>query len=57
MGHSSLMQKNRDDQRNEIMKKTPEERVLLALALSDACDLLNKAARKALEGKRANSET
>ena len=53
MGHSSLMKKNRDEQREEIMKKTPEERLLVALELSDACALLNNAARKALEEKRA----
>ncbi len=52
MGHSSLMKKNRDEQRDEIMKKTPGERLQVALELSDACALLNNAARKALEGKR-----
>lgn len=53
MGHSSLMKKNRDEQRDEIMKKTPGERLQAALELSDACALLNNAARKALEEKRA----
>ena len=53
MGHSSLMKKNRDEQRDEIMKKTPGERLQVALELSDACTLLNNAARKALEVKRA----
>ena len=53
MGHSSLMKKNRDEQREEIMKKTPGERVQMTLELSDACVLLNNAARKALEEKRA----
>jgi hypothetical protein len=52
MGHSSLMQKNRDKQRDEIMKKTPGERIQMALELSDACVLLNNAARNALEEKR-----
>ena len=53
MGHSSLMKTNRDEQRDEIMRKTPGERVQVALELSDACALLNNAARKALEEKRA----
>jgi len=51
MGHSSLMKKNRDQQRDEVMKKTPGERVQIAHELSDACVLLNNAARKALEEK------
>ena len=53
MGHSSLMKTNRDEQRDEIMRKTPGERVQVALELSDACALINTAARKALEEKRA----
>jgi len=53
MGHSDLMKRNRDEQRDEIMKITPGERLLVALELSDACALLNSAARKALEKKRA----
>jgi hypothetical protein len=53
MVHSSLMQQNRDEQRDEIMKKTPGERVQMALELSDTCALLNRAARKALEENRA----
>ena len=53
MGHSALMKKNRDEQREQIMKKTPGERLLAALELSDACSLLNNAARRALEEKRA----
>ena len=53
MGHSSLMKKNRDEQRYEIMKKTPGERLQVALELSDACTLLNNAARQSLEEKRA----
>ena len=53
MGHSPLMKENRDEQRNEIMKKTPGERLLLALELSDACAVLGSASRKALEEKRA----
>lgn len=47
------MKNNRDEQRDEVMKKTPGERVLAALELSDTCVLLNNAARKALENKRA----
>jgi hypothetical protein len=53
MGHSSLLKKNRDEQRDEVMKKTPGERLQAALELSDACALLSDAARKALEEKRA----
>ncbi len=53
MGLSPLMQLNRDEQRDEIMKKTAGERLQAALELSDACILLNSAARRALEEKRA----
>jgi hypothetical protein len=53
MGFSFLMEKNSDEQRDEIMKKTPGERLQVALELSDACALLNNSARKALEKKRA----
>ena len=53
MGQSPLMKKNRDEQRDEIMKKTAGERLQVALELSDACALLNNAARKALEESRA----
>ena len=53
MGQSPLMKKNRYEQRDEIMKKTAGERLLVALELSDACALLNNAARKALEETRA----
>ena len=53
MGHSELMKKNRDEQRDEIMRKTPGERLQVALELSEACIILNTAAKKALEEKRA----
>jgi hypothetical protein len=53
MGHSTLMKKNRDEQREHVMKKTPGERILAALELSDACSRLNTAARRTLEEKRA----
>jgi hypothetical protein len=53
MGHSSLMKENRDEQRDELMRKSPAERLQIALELSDACALINAAARKALEEKRA----
>ncbi|MEI6704120.1 MAG: hypothetical protein WCL71_11390 [Deltaproteobacteria bacterium] len=53
MEHSALMKKNRDQQRDDIMKKTPGERLQVALELSDVCAILNRAARKALEEKRA----
>jgi len=53
MGQSSMMKQNRDEQRDEIMKKPIGERLQIALELSDACILLNGAARRALEEKRA----
>ena len=53
MGLSHLMQQNRDEQRDEIMKKTTGDRIQAALELSDACIILNGAARRALEEKRA----
>ena len=53
MEHSSLMKKNRDQQRDDIMKITAGERLQVALELSDTCAILNRAARKALEEKRA----
>lgn len=53
MGLSPLMLLNRDEQRDEIMKKSTGERLQAALELSDACILLNGAARRALEEKRA----
>jgi hypothetical protein len=56
MGLSRLMQQNRDEQRDEIMKRTAGERLQAALELSDACILLNGAARRALEEKRAVAE-
>ena len=56
MVQSRLMQQNRDEQRDEIMKKTAGERLQAALELSDACILLNSAARRALEEKRAVAE-
>jgi len=56
MRHSQSIQNLRDEQRDEIMKKTAAERLLIALELSDACTLLNNAARKALEGKRVTAK-
>jgi predicted house-cleaning noncanonical NTP pyrophosphatase (MazG superfamily) len=56
MSHSSLLKKLRDEQRDEIMRKKPAERLLMALELSDACAQLNDAARKALEEKRATAK-
>jgi len=48
-----MMKKLRDEQREEVMKKEPGERLMMALELSDACVLLNATAVKALEEKRA----
>lgn len=53
MGSSALMQQNRDEQRREMMKKTPGDRLQIALELSDVCLLLGSSAREALEKKRA----
>jgi hypothetical protein len=53
MGQSPLMKQNRAEQRDEIMEKTAGERLQVALELSDACILLNSAARRTLEEKRA----
>jgi hypothetical protein len=57
MSHSPLIQKNRDEQREEAIKLTPGERIQMACELSDTCALLNQAARKALEEKRVNTKT
>ncbi len=57
MGRSPLLQRLRDEQREEAMKKTAAERLLLALELSDACVQLNNAARRAIEEKRAARAT
>lgn len=53
---SALMQQNRDEQRQEMMKKTPGERLMIALELSDVCLLLGDSAREALEKKRATAK-
>ena len=53
MPRSRLLQRLRDEQRDEAMKKTAAERLLLALELSDVCVQLNNAARRAIEEKRA----
>lgn len=50
---SALMQQNRDEQRQEMMKKTPGERLMITLELSDVCLLLGNSAREALEKKRS----
>lgn len=50
---SALMQQNRNEQRQELLGKTPGERLLIALELSDLCRLLSSSAREALEKKRA----
>ena len=56
MRHSSLIQNLRDEQRDEIMRKSAAERLLIALELSDACAQLNDAAKKALEEKRVTAK-
>lgn len=56
MMRSSLIQNRRDEQCEEMMRKTAAERLAIALELSDACAQLNKAARKAIEEKRAASK-
>lgn len=56
MKHSQMIQNLRDEQRDEIMEKTPAERLLIALELSDTCTLLSNAAKKALEEKRVTAK-
>lgn len=53
MATSILMEQNRNEQRKEMSGKTPAERLLIALELSDICLLLSNAARLALEKERA----
>jgi len=53
---SALMQQNREEQHREMMKRTPGERLQIALELSDACLLLGSSAREALEKKRATAK-
>jgi hypothetical protein len=53
MATSILMEQNRNEQRKEMSGKTPAERLLIALELSDMCLLLSNAARLALEKERA----
>ncbi|MDD2500523.1 MAG: hypothetical protein PHN92_06865 [Geobacter sp.] len=53
MAASALMEQNRNEQRQEMSRKTPGERLLIALELSDLCLLLSDAARLALEKERA----
>jgi hypothetical protein len=55
MRHSQSIQNLRDEQRDEIMKKTAAERLLIAFELSNTCTILNNAARKALEEKRVTA--
>lgn len=53
MRRSALLKRLRDEQRDEVMKKSAAERLLLALELSDVCVQINNAARRAIEEKRA----
>ena len=56
MPHSELMQHIRDEQRETEKKLTAGERIQMACEISDACVLLNQAAREALEVKRAHTK-
>lgn len=53
MATSALMEQTRKEQRQEMSRKTPGERLLIALELSDVCLLLSSSARVALEKDRA----
>lgn len=53
MATSTLMEQTRKEQRQEMSRKTPGERLLIALELSDVCLLLSSSARAALEKDRA----
>ena len=53
MPYSHTLQSVRDEQRDEMQKLSPAERLLMALELSDACAELNEAGRKALEERHA----
>ena len=57
MSHSEMLEKIREEQREEEMNKTPGERIVLACELSDTCLLLHQSARLALEKKRAAQKT
>ena len=53
MAHSLTIQSVRDEQREEMHKLSPAERLLMALELSDACAELNEAGKNALEERHA----
>ena len=53
MATSALIEQNRNEQRQELSGKTPGERLLIALELSDICRLLSSSARATLEKERA----
>ena len=53
MGHSITIQSARDEQRKEMERLSPAERLIMALELSDVCAQLNVAGTKALEGRHA----
>ena len=53
MAHSHSIQSVRDEQRKEMRKLSPAERLLMALELSDVCAKLNEAGKNALEERHA----
>ena len=53
MSYSRIIQSVRDEQRAEMQKLSPAERLLMALELSDVCAELNKAGKKALAERHA----
>lgn len=53
MGYSHIIQSVRDEQREEMKKLLPAERLLMALELSDACVALSEAGKNALEERHA----
>lgn len=57
MAHSRLMQKIHDEQRAEMQRLTPAERLVMALELSDLCATLHTAGLKALEERHVTGKT
>jgi hypothetical protein len=53
MARSLTIQFVRDEQREEMQKLSPAERLFMALELSDVCAELNEAGKKALEERHA----
>jgi len=55
MPYSRTLQSVKDEQRREMQKLTPAERLLMALELSDVCAELNQAGKNALKERHAGA--